>query len=207
LKTPRIYPIFARQGRSWRRYKVGYIDCEGSVVVQPRFDHGLPCSEGLAAIAVGGKWGFINTVGAEAIRPCFDKAYYFSESRASVVLGKRGYVDPSGRLVIAPRYSLGGDFRQGLAYVEQKNQYGFVNPEGAEVIPLSFEDAREFSEGLAAVKAQGRWGYVNSRGFFAIAPQFQDPVAGRFKGGLARVCTGGRFGLTALSENSTGGHF
>ena len=37
-----LYPIFVRQGRSKKRYKAGYINRAGQVVIEPIYDYALP---------------------------------------------------------------------------------------------------------------------------------------------------------------------
>ncbi len=59
-----LFPIFERQGRSSKQFKVGYIDATGSVVVQPHFRDGYPFSEGLAAVLVDRYWAYIDEAGS-----------------------------------------------------------------------------------------------------------------------------------------------
>ena len=46
----KLFPIFVRQGRSRTRYKVGYIDQPGHVVIDPIFEEGTRFYEGLASV-------------------------------------------------------------------------------------------------------------------------------------------------------------
>lgn len=74
--------------------------------------------------------------------------------------GKFGFVNTTGKEVIAPKYAEASNFNEGLALVKSLGKYGFIDKTGKEVIKPQFEDAMSFSEGLAAVKVNGSWGYI-----------------------------------------------
>src|SRR5262245_37570799 len=66
--------------------------------------------------------------------------------------GAVGYKDPrSGSVVIAPRYTAGSAFKQGVAVVVQDGKRGFIDTTGRVIIPLIYEDASLFCEDLASV--------------------------------------------------------
>lgn len=200
-----MFPIFAREGRSKTRYKVGYINLEGKIVIDPVFDEGTLFYEGLASVKVKGRWGVINATGNFVIEP---KLWYSCEFRDGLAPnttknGIFGFIDRTGRFVIPPKYRVVHPFREGLALVSVgesgRYRYGFIDKTGEEVIPLGFHGAKDFSEGFAAVKLVGRWGYVRQSGLYAIAPRFDgtgeakrwvDIRAGRFVNGLAPVWVG-----------------
>jgi hypothetical protein len=48
-----LFPIYVRQGKSRTRYKVGYINASGAVVIDPTFDDGTRYYEGQAPVKVG----------------------------------------------------------------------------------------------------------------------------------------------------------
>ena len=59
--------------------KWGFIDKEGTQVIEPSYDEAKSFSNGLAAVKKGDKWGFINTSGTLVIDYQFDLADYFTE--------------------------------------------------------------------------------------------------------------------------------
>ena len=67
-----------------------------------------------------------------------------------------GFVDKTGRYVIAPRSARMSDFSEGLACVCEGSgldwKCGFIDHGGRTVIPMRFSGAESFSEGLAAVR-------------------------------------------------------
>lgn len=82
-----------------------------------------------------------------------------------------GYMDGSGEFAIAPQFFDGGNFYEGLAWVEKiidttsyESRYGYINKQGEVVIPFQFQEAKNFSCGRAAVKKDGKWGYINKKG-------------------------------------------
>ncbi|APA52029.1 hypothetical protein BLD35_02145 [Campylobacter coli] len=52
--------------------KYGFMDKNGKIVIEPKFDGVGNFSEGLAAVGLNGKWGFIDKNGEFAIKPKFD---------------------------------------------------------------------------------------------------------------------------------------
>jgi len=123
----------------------------------------------------------------------------FHEGLAVVTLnGKRGFIDETGREVIAPRYEDAGIFSEGLAAVKQDGKWGYIDKQGREVIPLLYDGARNFREKLAAVRLEGKWGYIDPTGRMAIPP-----AHGRafdFSQGLARVGEAGLFGFIGFID-------
>ena len=65
--------------------KWGYVDKDGNIVIDPRFEMAKSFSNDLAAIQINGKWGFIDTKGEVVIEPQFLDADYFTDSGACMV--------------------------------------------------------------------------------------------------------------------------
>ena len=55
-----LFPILVRQGRSRTRFKVGYINHEGQVAIDPIFDEGTRFYDGLAAVGIRNRRGVRN---------------------------------------------------------------------------------------------------------------------------------------------------
>jgi hypothetical protein len=199
-----LYPIFVRQGRSKTRFKVGYINQRGEVVIDPIFDYATRFYEGLAAVEVRNRWGVINASGEFTIQPQSWGWCRFRDGLASIsVRGKWGVIDRTGKFVLKPKYDYLGSFKEGLALCRagelRSARYGFVDRSGTEVTRPVFHDAQDFSEGLAAAKVGNLWGYIDPSGAFKITPRFDgagagkrwpDTRAGYFTSGLAPVWSG-----------------
>ena len=64
--------------------------------------------------------------------------------------GKYGYINKSGKMVIAPRFGWTNRFSEGLAAVQGEDfKYGYLDRTGKLVIDLRFDFAERFSGGLA----------------------------------------------------------
>ena len=163
----------------------GYIDNLGRVVVP--FVHRIPeagdFSEGLAF--VGDR--FIDTDGRVALGgKTFEDAKPFSQGLAAVQSGGRwGYIDLTGKFVIAPSYEAAGSFSQGLAPVRTGGLWGYIDAGGRLKIPAQFLGGAPFSEGRAAVETRGLYGYIDLSGRDLVKASFDE--AGPFGNGLAPV--------------------
>jgi WG repeat protein len=103
------------------------------------------------------------------------------------VNGRTGYIDATGRTIIAPRFQESGPFAEALAPALLDGKWGFIDSTGTFVIAPQFAQAAGFAQGLAPVSADGKWGYIDRSGAWVIRPQFFD--AERFSEGLAVVAT------------------
>lgn len=100
--------------------------------------------------------------------------------------GKNGFMDRSGKTVIAPQFDGARGFSEGLAAVKVGAKFGFIDTRGEIVITPQFDEVwGPFSEGLAPVQVGTKFGYINTQGLVAITPQFD--FAKPFRNGRAAV--------------------
>jgi len=100
--------------------------------------------------------------------------------------GKWGFMDRTGRVVIAPAFADERDFFHGLAAVQlPEGKWGFIDESGKISITVRFEEVRDFIDELAPVRIGRKWGYIDTSGRMVIEPRFQS--AGEFHEGLARI--------------------
>lgn len=176
----RLYMVKSRDQKSGRQ-RTGFIDGTGRLVI------------GFDRLPEATKW-----VGE------------FSEGRASIFVEKRdaaqpaalpkylgGYIDETGRVVVAPRYHAAADFSEGLAFVESDEFEGFIDRDGRHVLKTRFK-VKGFHEGLAASAGAGggrlaRWGYIDRKGGWAIEGPYL--FADDFSEGLAGVAVGNKYGF------------
>lgn len=111
----------------------------------------------------------------------------FSDGLAKITLvGKAGFINEKGQVVIKPKFKDVGRFAEGLAPFEDDNgKWGFINKDGRVAIKPSFDWALSFSEGLALVQVGDRWGYIDRTGRIEIEPRFEE--ASSFSEGFAVV--------------------
>lgn len=176
---------------------IGFIDKTGKMVIVPqRYNSVSPFSEGLAVIGV--------------LQENTGRSLY-------------GFIDRTGKVVIEPQFASADAFSAGLAAVHKTPEdisstpakTSYINQRGQRVLEEIRGDGSRFSEGLAAIRiteleidpvsSRGyttTYGYIDTAGQWAIAPQtfFGEPAdffwsAGAFKGGVAPVRIGDRFGF------------
>lgn len=105
-----------------------------------------------------------------------------------------GYKNMNGEIVFEPRFKDGGEFSDGLAYVQVFSKYGYIDKTGEIVIKPRFKAAHNFSEGLAGVQLSNldKWGFINVNGKMVIEPQF-DKIS-EFNEGLCAVSINEKWG-------------
>ena len=88
----------------------------------------------------------MNTFGNSSVlglNVCLDKydcVCDFEEGLAAVCLnGKWGFIDKTGKEVIALKYDFAYGFSGGLAQVELNEKHSFIDTTGREVIPLKYD--------------------------------------------------------------------
>ncbi len=173
---------------------VTYYDRNGRKLPTPGVDYGPSYhsfSEGLAAIATHGKAGYMDKSGNLVIGAMFEDAQDFREGLAAVKVPvdliwcpaeatgsrqgstrKYGYIDKTGKMVIAARFEYAGSFSEGLAAVSNCSRTGFIDKSGNLVIPMQFDEAFAFHHGLAQIREMqnGTFGYVDRTGKMIWAP-------------------------------------
>lgn len=176
--------------------KLGLIDSNGKVVVEPKYnfiklssnndysinsDDNNPIIVSLktASSGVRAKYGLIDKAGNVILEPTYDYIYGYSDGLSKANLGdKTVFIDVNGKVVLEPQFKAVGDFNNGLAAVKaDNNKYGFIDKTGKIVIQPQFD-----------VYTEGGGG----QGF-----QFQY----NFNGNYAAVVKDGQFGVIDKSGN------
>ncbi|MGB9912116.1 MAG: WG repeat-containing protein [Candidatus Kapaibacteriota bacterium] len=122
-----------------RRYKVGFMNRNGEIVVPLEFDILDHFYEGLAFAVKGDTAGFINKEGKYEFYVDAYTAKPFSDSLAFV-----------GKLI------------------QRKMKWCLINNKGEKVTDYIFDDVKEFSEGVAPVLKDGRWYFIDKNGVEVI---------------------------------------
>ncbi len=145
----------------------------------------------VAAIAAAGYWWFNRPPGI-----------YVSDNSGLFAInvdGKHGFMDKSGRSVIAPQFDEVGGFAEGLSAVRVGTKWGYVDTKGTLTITPQFDDVRPFRYGRAAVKLccgawfapdnNNRFGFIGEDGKYIHSPDFLWVSYLGFNGDLAPVKT------------------
>lgn len=108
--------------------------------------------------------------------------------------GKYGYIDRTGKVVIAPQYENTMGFNEGVAATRMNGKYGYIDTKGKWVIAPQFEFTYKFSEGLAMVRTGKKYSWINRKGETVIQPmEFQEVCVG-FDDGHCAVKRDGKWG-------------
>jgi len=106
--------------------------------------------------------------------------------------GPEGYVDRSGKIIVAPQFESAGYFSEGLAYVQFGGKYGFIDEAGKMVIAPQFEDASPFRHGRSRVRVKGKYGFIDEAGKMVIEAKYDS--AWTFGDELTGVCVEDKWG-------------
>ena len=127
--------------------------------------------------AFGGAWDFSEGLArvGRAITP-YTKPYDLKPTNL-------GFINKKGERVIDVKGKNTGEFREGLASVENNDgNWIFINQENDIVIPPigswygdNMWSIPHFREGLAPVRLNEQWGFINKDGDVVIEPMFDSP--------------------------------
>src|ERR1041384_6279820 len=170
------------------KLKMFYYDLTGRRLQTPPLDdnyYGHSFHEGLAAVQIKDKWGFMDKTGRLVIPAEFIDVGDFNEGLAAAevpidqdretpckidetstytVAKKFGYIDRTGKLVIAPQWEYASPFVNGLAAVSTCDRASFIDKTGRTVIKTDFNDASPFAGPLARVNVGSLIGYIDKTG-------------------------------------------
>jgi hypothetical protein len=108
--------------------------------------------------------------------------------------GCAGFIDETGKIVIAKQWNSAWVFREELAAFSQENKWGFMDPYGQIVILPRWDAVRHFHEGVAWVMKGTRWGVIDASGKVTSQPQW-DRLIGDSSEHLLCVSRGGKRGF------------
>lgn len=178
--------------------KFGYKDSLGKIIVPAKYGYVSEFSEGMGlvrAMKEPDTVGFVNTKGNLIAYGKYSYAESFNDGYAKVGKGtypntRYGYIDRTGKEVIAPAFEAGEKFSEGLAAVRKNGKYGFIDKEGKEVLPFNYSKVMPFSSGMAAVMPFGasRMGLIDRKGKMIVDPKYD--MVFPFEDGMAVVATG-----------------
>lgn len=150
--------------------KVGVIDSEENIVVEPKYKQISQFSDGLAAVETfaltkyefmpGGKlyrhvttkkckWGFINKLGVEVIPPQYDMVYPFSAGLAPFNIG--GEVEAIQTVDVPEELDTSFTYEDTHVLSFKGGKWGFINVKGEIVIPPEYDACSRFFDGRVAI--------------------------------------------------------
>lgn len=192
------------------RASCGYINEEGRIVIEPKYEMTGPFHKGSALVRKKKIWLLIDR--REQILQTFENRHVeqFSEDLALVCDGNdKGFIDCFGKAAFKQRFPDAGSFSDGIAAAavslsesEKLNLLakthewtcGYIDKTGKLVIPAKYMAARPFHDGLALAKTEPerKYGFIDINGKLVLESCNAD---GPFSEGLAQTRTyGDKFG-------------
>jgi hypothetical protein len=167
--------------------KQGYVNINGEIIIEPKFDLAFSFNEGRAVVAklIGYdeyempiyKFGYIDTKGNLVIPFLYDQAFAFSEDLAEVVnKDSIMFIDYNGKTVLSYNSST------------PKDMYGVPGQYGA------YYYEHGFKNGSAVLFIDNQVGFINKKGDFIIEPMYNglgrigpSMVINSFENGILRI--------------------
>jgi WG containing repeat len=100
---------------------------------------------------------------------------------------KFGFIDRTGKMVIAPQFESTDRFSEGLAFVKKNKQVGYIDRQGKFALRSRFDPTQPFSDGLTPISIswlKGRQGFIDKTGVVVLRLP-AEVYAGPFWKGLA----------------------
>ncbi|WP_298360162.1 WG repeat-containing protein [Runella sp.] len=202
--------------------KVGILNKYGQEIVAPVYDEIEPFFNGKAIVKKDKKIGMINIDGQELIPPLYDEISSFCEGLSMVKiyenpkvgldgfisykadkrlnhLGKYGFVNIFGDIVIPLVFEYAKSFENGISYVEKDGKVGYVNQFGKLIISLIYDEIVSFVKGISPAKINKKWGYINNNGDVIIPFVYDEAFC--FSEDIAKVKKGDLWGYIDDEEN------
>lgn len=187
--------------------KWGYINFDGNMVIEPKFEYAEFFHEGFAVV---------RSRSGNAILEKRNKGFrdsFTGKLKWHTTHQDYGYIDKSGEFLVEPRYDYADAFSEGRATVRIGDRhsgiYGYIDKSGSEVIKPQYpylgftKNDLNFSDGLAPVKIDRKIAYINYSGHVEFQTDFDHAWA--FSEGLAKVRKGtmekGKYGYIDKKGN------
>jgi hypothetical protein len=178
--------------------RCGYLGPGGDWVIAPRFERVSTFGGGMARVMLNGLVAHIDRSGrfitpeppALAAAPWLWRPGAIHDANSNNGGTAFGFIDRSGKLVIAPVFSNAGDFGAGLAPVQSTSgAFGYVDAQGRWKLPPVFRSASAFVDGLALAQGCGhygsRWCHIDPKGKEQVVLADGIESAGPFESGRA----------------------
>lgn len=125
----------------------GFIDEQGSRVIEPIYRSVGDFSDGLIPVRKDGRYGYIDPWGVEVITPNFDMAFAFSEGRAKVFInGKPFFINRQGHILFDHDYVEMQDLenRPYTIVKDEKDHMGVISYSGEIIVKPQYQSVTPF---------------------------------------------------------------
>jgi hypothetical protein len=182
-------------------YKWGYLNEDGQLKIEDKYDDLREFNEGFAAFCKGGLWGYMDNNGEEKIAARYRTVKTFSEG-IGVVQDLNGHfhlLNPNGNSIAdSLHYNDVTKFQDGKSVVNKGFLYGFIDKKGTVVIEPIYQSARSFINGLAMVQKDNKFGFIDHKNTIKIPIQYEKIWYPKEK--MIRFKKDGKYGFIDLAS-------
>lgn len=182
--------------------KWGIMNNKGELVIEAIYDKISIVREGYAIGSKDGEFFTLTPAGVvnKIEQPGMKNFSPFHEGLAPIQTETEGwgFVNTSGKVVIAPQFLSVGYFNNGIAWAKTNDKMvGFINKKGDWVIAPKFQAANEIDtkSGLALVRLNDKWQYTDASGKMTEMDKYDKLYS--FSEGLAMAKLGEGVGFIA----------
>ncbi len=150
-----------------KKYKSGFVNRNGKLVVPPIYDKVKPFFNGVARVIVGYKRGVVDTLGNVVIPPKYSRINKANDKGIMAVYydKKIGFANRYGQEILKPalfkRINL---VSEKLALIFENRNIGFINLTTGQTIAPKYRMGINFFKGYSAAGIDRKWCLVNEEG-------------------------------------------
>lgn len=189
------------------RFLCGLLDGKASLLDQQRGlvfqgDHAAyrDGNKGYFQYQQGGKWGLIDSTGKAIVPARYDQVLVESATWIRVWAdGNSGLVNFNGEEVAPPIYREVRRMTEGFALVSQGLAWGAINRKGELIVPILYDEVGSVGDTLLYFRERNMLKWADLTGKVVKGISFE--TAERFREGVAKVLTAGKWGLVSQEGN------
>lgn len=156
--------------------KCGFINNEGEVVIEPKFQDVKAFQDGVCWVKENNLWFMIDATGKPIIQERFNRFHYYSNGFARVRIGELwGYIDKQGKYLGAGCvYTDNNDFVDGVALAKKGELWGLLKDDGSWLVEPQYNRIWDhFKDGYALVRKGEQIGIMKPDGSELLPPVYR----------------------------------
>lgn len=155
--------------------KLGYVNSNGSWVIQPQYVEVSGFSEQVASYRSSGSWGLINSDGRILTEGKWDEVKPFSGGISIASSGGTYYLlNSNGELANDEGFDKVCRLKDGYFLVEKNSKKGLLNNSGKLILPLDFDHLQVEQKDFIIASKNGSMGVIKESGDVIFPFQYQD---------------------------------
>jgi len=167
------------------KHKWGFIDENGQVVIDPKFDDVGDMIGPLTSANLNGKWGYIDVNGQEVIPHMYKQAYDFEESRAIVQTFDNNWqiINNDGKVVSKLNHASIYPSKNGVSKFSQGDLFGLMDQDGKVILDALYNKILTIDNNKYIVKSDNVYSIIDSKAVKLTTgyEKIYRPLNGKFK--------------------------